>query len=220
MGARARTNATNPDYPDWDAHTNGMPDQNRRVLEATIQTLQAFFACEPMVYVSGNTPIYFSNNGRKHSLIPDVFVVRNVPKRMRRSYRIWKEGKAPDVVFELTSRSSLREDTERRFALYQDALGVREYFLFDPLGHSLEPRLQGYRLSRDRYRPIKEAKGRLPSKVLGLHLEAQGEELRLYDPAKERLLPTPEEARRWAEAEVERLRRELEALRQRAPEEQ
>jgi Uma2 family endonuclease len=219
MRARARTDATNPDYPDWDERTNAMPDQNRRVMEATIQTLQVFFACDPMVYVSGNTPVFFSYNGRRGSVIPDVFLVRNVPKRMRRGYRIWEEGKAPDVVLELTSRSSLHEDTQRRFTLYQNALAVQEYFLFDPLGHSLEPRLQGYRLSKGRYRPIKEANGRVPSKMLGVHLEAHGEGLGLYDPRKERLLPTPDETPRWAEAEIECLRRELEALRQHAPEE-
>jgi hypothetical protein len=61
---------------------------------------------------------------------------------------------------------------------------------------------------------------RLPSEVLGLHLERQGTELRLYDPARgRRLLTAPERAEeaeaatQRAEAEIERLRRELDALR-------
>nr|MCU0982331.1 hypothetical protein [Pirellulaceae bacterium] len=81
---------------------------------------------------------------------------------------------------------------------------------------------------RDRYVPIAPVDGRLPSKELGLHLEADGDQLRFYDPARRRWLPTWQEARletlaaleqkdaalRQAEAEVERLRQELAALRQ------
>jgi predicted phosphohydrolase len=66
--------------------------------------------------------------------------------------------------------------------------------------------------------------GRLPSQVLGLHLERNGRALRLYDPATERWLPTPlekeevaEERNRLLEAEIERLRREVAALRRRQP---
>jgi len=84
---------------------------------------------------------------------------------------------------------------------------------------------------------IEPLDGRLPSGVLGLHLEAHGDQLRFYDPSTGRWLPTPEEvidqteaarqqaeterqreqaAREQAEAEVERLRRELEELRRRS----
>jgi hypothetical protein len=69
--------------------------------------------------------------------------------------------------------------------------------------------LQGFRLTKGGYRPIRPVKGRLPSKVLGLHLEPSGDLLRLYDPAAGRWLPTPPEQRE----EIERLRRELERLR-------
>ncbi len=63
-------------------------------------------------------------------------------------------------------------------------------------------------------------KGRLSSKMLGLHLEADGELLRLYDPTARRWLPTPPEvleANKRVEAENERLRREIDELRRRLP---
>jgi hypothetical protein len=111
---------------------------------------------------------------------------------------------------------------------------VAEYFLFDPQSEYLSPALQGHRLRRGRYLPIAPVAGRLPSKELGLHLEADGSRLRFYDPANKRWLPTPQEARlevldaleqkgaalkrseaarRRSEAETERLRQELAALR-------
>ena len=63
----------------------------------------------------------------------NVFVARGVPKRpMRDHYLIWKEGKPPEVVIEVTSKSTRREDERKKSVLYRDVMKVREYFLFDP----------------------------------------------------------------------------------------
>ena len=62
-------------------------------------------------------------------------------------------------------------------------LKVPEYFLFDPLEELPAGKfLCGYRLVNGEYELIPETEGRLISEVLGLHLEAAGEHLRLYDP--------------------------------------
>jgi Uma2 family endonuclease len=107
---------------------------------------------------------------------------------------------------ELTSATTRTEDLEDKFQLYQDTLRVPEYFLFDPLGDYLQPRLQGYRLRRGKYSRIKAIKGRLASQVLGLQMEPQGRQLRLVNPKTGESLLTPQE-------EVDRLRRELAQLR-------
>src|SRR5262249_44151133 len=146
---------------------------------------------------------------------PDVFVVRGVPKGDRLNYLLWEEKRGPQVVIELTSSSTRSEDVKKKFALYRDTLKVKEYFLFDPLGDYLKPSLQGFRLRQEQYRPIPAVDGRLPSQVLGLELERDGKQLRLYDPATGRWLPTPQERTEQAEVENERLRRELAALRAR-----
>jgi Uma2 family endonuclease len=197
-------------------------DKHRQLMVDLIAILQALFAPDPNVYVSGNLLIFYVPGNRRRHVAPDVFVVRGVPKRQRINYLVWQEGKGPDFVIELTSSSTRHVDTVRKKALYQDTLRVSEYFLFDPYGDHLDPPLQGYRLSRGRYVPIRPVQGRLPSKVVGLHLERAGSDLRLYDPATGRWLPTPEEAvaqaqaaQRQAEAEVQHLRQELAALRRR-----
>lgn len=99
---------------------------------------------------------------------------------------------------------------------------VQEYFLFDPLGDYLAPPLQGYRLRRGQYTAIRAVKGRLPSQVLGLHLESTGKDLRLFDSATGNWLVTPREkieqverSLEQAEAENECLRREVDELRRR-----
>jgi Uma2 family endonuclease len=225
-GVPARA-AENLDYPTTDGKPMAETDWHRDLMVALIQTLSAHYANDPAVYVSGNLLIFYEPGNKRRHVSPDVFVVKGVPNHARPNYLIWQEGKGPDVVVEITSRRTRREDVAKKLALYQDRLCVPEYFLFDPLGDYLQPPLQGHRLRRGRYEPIAAAHDRMPSKVLGLHLEAHGEELRLYNPAARDWLPTPAEsqhavemlareeadARRQAEAEVERLRREVERLR-------
>src|SRR5487761_1866076 len=150
-----------------------------------------------------------------------------VPKdKPRDAYFVWDEAHGPDVVIELTSKSTRDEDLDDKMSIYQDEMPVPEYFLFDPRGEYLDPPLQGHRLREGKYVPIEMVEGRLPSEVLGLHLERDGEWLRFYDPATGLWLPTPEELllaeqakRKRAEAEQKRAeaeRKRAEAERKRA----
>ena len=182
-----------------------------------------------MVYVWGNLLIFYDEgNPRKH-LSPDVFVVRGVPKRPpREHYLVWKEGKYPQGVLEITSKTTAKEDQEEKLRIYREVWRVQEYFLFDPRSEYLKPPLQGYRLRGNRYVRIKAVAARLPSEVFGLHLERDGQQLRLYDPNRGQYLLTAREknilieaarqqaeaARQQAEAENERLRQEIQSLRQ------
>jgi hypothetical protein len=100
-------------------------------------------------------------------------------------------------VLEITWRSTRAEDLGAKFGLYQ-LLGVREYFLFDPLGEYLDPPLQGYRLVEGRYEPLArvDQEGTLASTVLGLELRLRDGTLRFYDPTTGQWLLTPSEAER------------------------
>jgi Uma2 family endonuclease len=214
-------------YPHSDGKPVGETPEHVRNLLYLYQELDTFFEDDPQVFVAGNMFVYYEQDNPRRHVSPDVFVVRGIPKRTdppRRRYLLW-ENKPIDFVIELTSASTRREDTVDKMAIYRDILGVKEYFLFDPFEEFLHPRLQGYRLRGGRYTSIRPVEGRLPSKVTGLHLEAQGQMLRLYDPATRGWLKTPPEeredlrqeraARQGAEAEAERLRREVEELRRR-----
>ena len=149
-----------------------------------------------------------------------------MPKEpLRDNYLVWKEGKAPDFVTEITSKSTKHEDEKTKREIYRDILKVSEYFLFDPTEDYLDPPLQGYRLVDGDYVRIEPVEGRLPSEVLALHLERAGTRLRLYNPATGEYLPTRLEAReserRRAKAADERAdeqRRRAEAADQRADE--
>jgi hypothetical protein len=145
--------------------------------------------------------IYFEEANPKASVAPDVFVILGVQQRRRRTYRAWQEGgRLPDVVIELTSTKTHAADETSKPALYA-RLGVREYFLFDPFGEHLQPRLQGFQLVDQVYQPMREYP--LRSAILGLELREEDNTLRLYNPLTGERLPTSDEevlARRAANA--------------------
>ena len=202
---------------------------HRDNLITAVKTLERHFEREPLVYVSGNMFVYYEKGNRRKHVSPDVFVAKGVPKylpdnKRRKAYFVWQEPHGPDIAIELTSESTREEDLDDKMSIYQDEMPVPEYFLFDPEGEYLDPPLQGYRLRGGKYARIKIVEERLPSEILGLHLERDGEWLRFYNPASGRWLPTPDELlleeqakrkraeakRKRAEAERKRLAAELE----------
>jgi len=186
-------------YPDGDGQPMAETPVHRQNLTDLIAMLMAHFLLDPLVYVSGNMFLYYERNNRYRCVAPDVFLARGVDKHKYRGvYKTWEEGRGPDLVIELTSPSTKGEDLEDKFGLYRDTLQVSEYYLFDPLDEYLTPPLQGFRLVGDEYVPIAPVAGRLPSKVVGLHFEREGQRLRLYNPDTRLWLPTPVEARQQA----------------------
>jgi Uma2 family endonuclease len=145
-----------------------------------IKGLGNFFKDQDDIYVSGNLLMYYKEGDPKKSISPDCFVVKGVPKMRRRTYKVWEEGKAPDVVIEVTSKKTQKNDLQRKMETYQNILKIKEYFLFDPLGEYLEPPLQGYRLTGEKYEPIELVKNRLLSAELGIEFERKQGFVELY----------------------------------------
>ena len=162
---------------------------------------------------------------REAVVAPDVFVVLGAPNHDRHSYRLWDEPKVPDFVLEVTSRRTWQEDQGRKRELYR-ALGVAEYWQYDPTGDYLQPPLQGLQLVTGTYRRLaaREVTDGTPSMfspVLGLELRISERGLRFHDPVtaedvlslaenregREREQHARERAERgWQRAEQERQR--------------
>ncbi len=79
-----------------------------------------------------------------------VFGVPKQPPRLH--YLLWNEGKAPDVVIEVTSKTTKENDRKKKLVLYRDVLRVPEYFQFDPTEDYLRPSLQGILITSSRLR--------------------------------------------------------------------
>jgi len=167
----------------------GETDLHREVMFSVIESLKMHYAGQ-RTYVSGNILLFYRPGDRRRHISPDVLVVKDLEHRPRENYLLWKEGRPPNVVIEVTSRTTRREDLKKKFELYRDEIRVAEYFLFDPLGDYLQPRLQGFRLREGQYEPIDPVDGRLPSLELGLSFECYGDQLRIFDPQRGRWLPT------------------------------
>src|SRR5207247_2057972 len=150
-------------------------DHHRDLMVQGIETIKLARGNEADFYVSGNLLVFYEPGNRRKHVAPDFFAVRDVPNHDRDHYLIWEEGKAPEVVIEYTSKTTRKEDQNTKFILYRDTLKVKELFLFDPFGDYLKPPFQGYRLRGDRYVHIRPVAGRLPSQILGLHLEVDGD---------------------------------------------
>jgi len=208
------------EYPESDGQPMAETGTHVTVIAYVLAMLRIFFQ-NRNAYIGANMLMYYQEGEPKKCVAPDLFVALNAGQHQRRSWFTWKEGKVPDVIFEFTSQSTRTEDRGSKKGLYE-VLGVKEYFLFDPLDEYLIPRLQGFRLVGDSYRPVSLVEGKLQSEILGLTLGAEGDMLTLVITATgEKLLPPSElanayqdeiTARRAAEAEIERLRDEIEIL--------
>ncbi len=206
------------EYPTTDGKPMAETDLHRILMTDVIARLTAWFAPRRDVYVSGNLMVYYEEGEPRTFLAPDCFVAFGVRPGQRDFYKSWVEGKLPDVVFEFTSKSTQKEDLEEKYRVYQDVWRVKEYYLFDPRGEYLDPPLTGLRRTRGRFRPIPSVGGVYTSDLLGLTLARDGGRLILRDAATgQPLLTEAEQRAAAAEAEVARLKAELDALRRRRP---
>ena len=176
-------------YPESDGQPMAETDAQFYPLTETVLALRQRYADRDDVYVSGDLLIYYRMNDNTVRLAPDVFVVFGIDDHLRSSYIIWREeGKTPDFVLEIASPSTFVRDMTEKRALYA-ALGVTEYWRFDPTGQLFSPALVGEQLAADgEYEPIEIGLGedgmlRGFSEVLGLEVcQRPDGELRLYDP--------------------------------------
>ncbi len=174
-------------------------------LEFALQTLFDIQERSASTSVGGNQLMYYNpRDGRDH-VSPDVYVAFDRRPPAPPSWRTWEEGKFPDIVWEITSPSTRREDVGRKHALYAQ-LEVGEYYIYDPQQETNPPFL-GFALRGGRLEPLPVSPGGgIMSVLLGAELRpmAMGETerrpdgmwLRVIDPRSGLPLPTSEEVQR------------------------
>ena len=174
---------------------------------------------------------YNQHDGREH-MSPDVYVILDRRPPAPPSWKTWIEGKFPDIVFEIASPSTQKEDVSLAYkgkrALYA-RLGVREYYVYDPQ-EEMDPVFQGFESRDERLEPLPllASKG-IYSPLFGAELRPvvmggserrpAGRWLRVIDPTTGRPIPLAEEehdslqAAEQARREAEQARREAEQAR-------
>ncbi len=196
--------ATAPEvfYPDSDGEPLGETSWHVWAILTLLQTLTEFLKDRPDAYVASDMFLYYEQGNPKAVRAPDCMVCLGVrDKEPRATFKTWVEGVVPSVIFEVSSVKTFQEDLHNKRALYA-RLGVREYFLFDPLGDCLDPRLKGFRLAAGEYEELPlEPDGGLTSQVLALHMFGQAHLLRFTVVQTGLLLPVFDDYRDFSEQE-------------------
>ena len=201
-----------PRYPDSDGRPMGETDFHSIALRFLCDALQDFFAGLD-VYIAMNLLMYYKQGEPEGHRDPDILVAKGVGTHKRRSFRFWEEKHKPCVLFEIASRKTRKEDLGAKRTLYQ-RLGIAEYFVFDPEGKYLDPVLQGFRLRKGVYVPMKaDAAGSLVSRRLGLRLLPEDEMLRLVDFKTGTPVPTRQERAEQEKQRADQLARDVQRLR-------
>ena len=192
-----------------------------------LQALPALFARQGRAgtTVGANQFVYYNPANGRDNISPDVYVAFNRPLAPPSKWQTWVEGGFPDIVFEITSPSTQRQDlslsSKGKRALYA-RLGAREYYVYDPQGE-MDPVVQGFERRGDRLEPLPPtANGGVYSPLMRAELrpvamEASGIRLagvwlRVIDPATGQPIPLAEEEHnslqeeRLAHATAERAR--------------
>lgn len=189
--------------------------------------LDYFFRPVPDVLVTFDLKHLFGPGLSQPS--PDVSVIRGVRDQEadRESFDVVAEGVRPCLIVEVVSPLSSRirkTDLEDKVALYRRA-GIPEYLIVDSQRRDRRFRLLGYRLGPSGYQPIEpDEEGRLLSETAGLWFQVSpdGNRVRMFEhPSGQPLLTrreeeilrkAAEEKAKAAEAEIARLRAELDRL--------
>ena len=175
-----------------------------------VATLKRHFGMRDTTLVYGELPIGTALSIRLGLRIPDLIIAFDCdPQRAieRQGYDIDEQGKPPDFVMEIASKTTGRVDyTEKR--VDYERYGIPEYWRFDATGDDYhDAALAGDRLMDGRYEPIDiERDGDSYywgySDTLGLYVCWDAGKLRWYDPRTDSyLLTSDEEADRADRAE-------------------
>ena len=169
-------------YPDTDGKPMAVSDYHRKLLTWTLQALEAHFAQNSEVYVSGDIMMYYEEGDPWTSISPDVLVCFGINPKLRLTYKTWEEGKAPDFVMEFSSKTTYDKDLDEKMDVYA-SLEIQDYFLYDAEGLYLPTPLMGFTLVDDAYVAITpDDDGGIRSSVLGLDFRLRDGVIAIYDP--------------------------------------
>ncbi|EKV01471.1 hypothetical protein Lepto7375DRAFT_3642 [Leptolyngbya sp. PCC 7375] len=185
-------------YPAGDGTPVAETYDHLYALFVTLEVLRQYLLGKQAT-VLGNQFLYYAQGLPNLKVAPDVMVIFDVEPGGRDSYKVWEEGAIPVVVFEMTSKGTRQKDEVTKYELYE-AMGVLEYWQFDPKGEWITAQLRGYRLENDSYKPITDN----ISQVLGLRLEVVSTLIEFYELETGQKLLIPDEQRKRADQEAQR----------------
>jgi Uma2 family endonuclease len=127
---------------------------HRDAMNFLIELIRSHMEGRTDFYAGGNMFIHFSATQVRNNDFrgPDVFFVKGVDgTRLRKFWAVWlEEGRYPDVIVELLSPCTAKQDRTTKKAIYEKIFQTRNYFIYDPD----ERRLEGWQLNKGKYEPL------------------------------------------------------------------
>ena len=151
--------------------------------------------------VRGNCALYYDPDNRTAYLAPDVLLAYGVAVPSEEGYAPWVYGQVPNLVMEMASPSTHAQDSSLKWERYA-ALGIPEYWQYDPHHQYLTEDLLGWQLRDGTYVPIplqldrpRGARvGRSPVLDTDWGMDMTTGILRLWNPVHQRWYLTVQEA--------------------------
>jgi Uma2 family endonuclease len=134
-------------------------------------------------HVGSNLNFYYDPEDARRRVCPDVFLTRGLADaaRPRRTWKLWKDGPAPDLIVEVASQGTYEEDLGAKRELYREVFRTSEYLVFDPEGFMEQGPLRAWRLNGDgAYRRVGTS-SRVESRVARASFEVIDGSLRVVD---------------------------------------
>ena len=186
-----------PDFPPRDDMQNTLHLNDK----GHIGTIRLHFGTSDSIIVLSEIPLRWTPSQQEGHRIPDLMVAFNVDRELavrQNGYSLNEQGKPPDFVLEIASKSTGIEDYTGKRHDYAH-FGVPEYWRFDPSGGSYhDAPIAGDRLVTGVYQEIEivrtdETHHWGHSEVLNLDVCWEEGELRWWDPVQKRYLRTQDE---------------------------
>ena len=174
----------------------------------------------PTVLIGDQIPIYYGparpGGGPPAHVIPDCLVALDVDAEAiwnRVGYDPIQNGKPPDLVIEVASRSTYRNDANRKREIYRQ-IAVPEYWRFDPTGGDFHGQpIIGEHLVNGQYEPFPDIRyddgsEGATSTVLNLNFRWKEQRFWIHNPATGAEYEHPQETIARLQEENRRLRGE------------
>jgi len=194
-------------YPEQREDDMGETSVHINLVANFFNILKLFFKERRDVFLSANMNLYYEEDNPNKWFAPDILIAFGVPDHNRSSYQLWKENVSPQVIFEVSSERTWKVDISEKLEVYGQ-LGVEEYYILDPEFAYLPAPILAFHHQGERILTAPVNDNRIFSPRLELEIVRTENNFRLFDPKKNEFLRTLDEA----EAEVKRLRSEIESL--------
>ncbi len=208
-------------YPEEREDDMGETSTHAKLINKLLAMLLHYFDGRDDVFATTNMNLYFEPGNPRRWYAPDLLVAFGVPNVERSSYLLWREKIFPQVIIEIASEKTWRNDIDEKLRMYEE-FGAEEYYVLDSEFAYLPAPMMVFRRQGANLVEINVTDDKIFSPRLGLEILRTENTFRFFDPQTNKFLLTLEESEEqkseyklraeFAENEIERLDAELERL--------